>query len=109
MRQWEVWDWEFPHGKHPAVIVSPEDRCLNSDIPTVNVLGCSSKRASRQAEIHEVLLDQVDGFDWETLCRCDVLFLAQKAELARHRGTVIYERRREIGQKVIRLFGFWLR
>ena len=108
MRQWEIWDWEFPHGKHPAIVISPEDRCRNSDILTVNVLGCSSRRASRTAEIHEVLLNQDDGLDWETLCRCDVMFLATKAELTRKRGAVTRERRREIGQKVIRLFGLWM-
>jgi len=108
MKPWEVWDWEFPHGKHPAVIVSPEARCLNTDIQTVNILGCSSRRASRAAEIHEVLLDEADGLDWETLCRCDVLFLAKKSELTRRRGMVTYERRRNLGQKVIRLFALWL-
>jgi hypothetical protein len=108
MKQWEVWDWEFPHGKHPAIILSPEARCSNRDIATVNVLGCSSKRANRKAEVHEVLLDRADGLDWETLCRCDVLFLANKAELTRKRGAVSLERRREIGQTVIRLFALWL-
>ena len=37
MKPWEVWQWEFPHGSHPAVIVSPEARCANPDIQTVNV------------------------------------------------------------------------
>jgi mRNA-degrading endonuclease toxin of MazEF toxin-antitoxin module len=108
MKQWEVWEWEFPHGAHPAVIVSPEARCVNEQIETVNVLGCSSKRATRQAEAHETLLDREDGLDWETLCRCDVLYLAKKTELKRRRGALTYERRRQIGQRIIRLFGFWL-
>ena len=108
MKPWEVWDWEFPHGKHPAVIVCPADRCANPDIATVNVLGCSSRRANRAPEIHEVVLNGADGLDWETLCRCDVMFLAKKTELTRRRGEVTYERRRELGQKVIRLFGLWL-
>jgi hypothetical protein len=108
MRPWEIWDWEFPHGKHPAVILSAENRCSNNDIETVNVLGCSSRRATRTPEIHEILLDEADGLDWETLCRCDVLFLANKAELTRKRGTLGQERRRELGQRVIRLFGLWM-
>ena len=83
MKPWEVWEWEFPHGSHPAVIVSPEARCANPDILTVNVAGCSTQRARREPEIHEVLLDQEDGLDCETLCRCDVLFLAKKSELKR--------------------------
>jgi mRNA-degrading endonuclease toxin of MazEF toxin-antitoxin module len=108
MKQWEVWQWEFPHGSHPAVIISPEARCTNGQILTVNVLGCSSQRARRRPEAHEVLLDKEDGLDWETLCRCDVLFLAQKTELTRFRGMLTYERRREVGQRMIRLFGLWL-
>ena len=108
MKPWEVWQWEFPHGSHPAVIVSPEDRCANADIQTVNVVGCSTQRARRMPEIHEVLLNGADGFDWETLCRCDVMFLAKKSELTRRRGMLTRERRRQIGQKIIRLFGLWI-
>jgi hypothetical protein len=107
MKPWEIWEWEFPHGAHPAVIVSPEARCANPDIETVNVLGCSTHRARREPLIHEALLDQADGMDWETLCRCDVLFLAKKSELRFCRGILSPERRREIGHKIIRLYGLW--
>ena len=108
MKPWDVWQWEFPHGSHPAVIVSPEDRCANPDIATVNVLGCSTQRARRRPELHQVLLDREDGLEWETLCRCDVLFLAKKSELTHRRGALTYERQRQLGQKIIRLFGLWL-
>jgi hypothetical protein len=57
---------------------------------------------------HEIILDQVDGMDWETLVRCDVIWLANKSELKLHRGSVSPERRRAIGRKIIRLFGLWL-
>ena len=90
------------------MIVSPQARCENPDIATVNVLGCSSQRARRTAEIHEVILDEEDGLDWETLCRCDVLFLANKSELKRRRGILTYERQRQVGQKIIRLFALWM-
>lgn len=108
MTPWEVYQWKFPHGEHPAVIVSPHDRCANPDIETVNVVGCSSRRASREPSAHEVMLDKEDGLDWETLARCDVLYLARKTELVRRQGTLTYERRRAIGEKIIRLFGLWL-
>lgn len=107
MKQWEVWQWDFPHGSHPAVIISPEARCQNSQIETVNVLGCSSHRAQRKPEAHEILLDVEDGLDWQTLCRCDVLFLARKTELKRHRGALTSERQRQLGQTLIRLFALW--
>jgi hypothetical protein len=108
MKPWEVWQWDFPHGSHPAVIIAPEARCTNDQIQTVNILGCSSQRARRRPEAHEVLLDREDGLDWETLCRCDVMFLAKKSELTRFRGALSYERKRQVGQRVIRLFGLWL-
>jgi hypothetical protein len=108
MKPFEVWQWDFPHGSHRAVILSPEARCQNSQITTVNVLGCSSQRARRQAEAHEIILDKEDGLDWETLCRCDVMYLAQKSELTRRRGILAYERRRQLGQRIIQLFGLWL-
>jgi hypothetical protein len=46
--------------------------------------------------------------DWPTLARCDVIYLAQKSELQRRRGSVTLERRRALGAKLIRLFGLWL-
>ncbi len=107
MKPWEVWQWEFPHGSHPAVIISPEARCLNPDLLTVNVAGCSTQRARRGPDLHEVLLDREDGLEWETLCRCDVLFLAKKSELTRRRGALTPKRRRQLGHKIIRLFALW--
>ncbi len=104
MTQWDIYTWRFPHGEHPAVIISPPDR-LRAD--TVNVLACSSHRANRPPEIHETILDDADGLDWPTLCRLDVFWLAAKSELIQRRGTVSAERRRQIGQRIIRLFGFW--
>ena len=108
MRPWEVYQWNFPHGAHLVVIISPYDRCVNQDVQTVNVIGCSSQRASRAPEFHEGMLDREDGLEWETLARCDILYLAKKNELVLKRGAVTYERRRMIGDKIIRLFGLRL-
>jgi len=90
------------------VIISPQARTANPAIDTVNIMGGSSHRALRLPKEHESLLDVADGLDWETLLRLDVIFLAKKSELARHRGSVTPERRRALGAKIIRLFGFWL-
>ena len=108
MRQWDTYQWVFPHGDHPCVVISPPARVANSACQTVNLLACSTQRAARPALAHEIILDQVDGMDWETLVRCDVIWLANKSELKRHRGSVSPERRRAIGRKIIRLFGLWL-
>ena len=62
----------------------------------------------RQPEERETLLDVEDGMDWETLVRCDFIWVAPKAELTRYRGSVTNERRRAIGQVIIRALGLWL-
>ena len=96
MRAWDIFSYQ-PHGwpePHPAVVVSHPGRVANK--PTVNVLMCTSKRANRSPGPNEVLLDENDGLDWPTLCRCDLLYLAQKTELTNLRGTVTAERKRAI-------------
>jgi len=108
LNQWDTYQWKFPHGEHPCVIISPQARASNPAIETVNILGCSTQRAARAAREHEIMLDKADGMDWETLARCDVIFLAPKKELMKHRGSVSVERRRALGAKIIRLFGFWV-
>ena len=104
MKQWDIFTWEFPGGSHPAVIVSHPMRVTNKD--SVNVLYCTSQRAGRPPKEHEVLLDAADGLSWETLVRCDVLYLASKSELRQYRGTVIPERRRLIARRVFESFGW---
>jgi len=100
VNRWEIWTCDFPvAGPHPAIIISHPDRVAKCDF--VNVLLCSTKRATRPANETEMLLDEADGLDWPTLCKCDVLYLVPKEKLYRRRGSVTWERRRAILQKVI--------
>jgi hypothetical protein len=104
MKPWEIRTWNFPNiGPHPAVILGTEDRVGRK--PRVNVLLCSTQRAARQPEASEVLLDQSDGLNWETLCKCDIVYMALAAHLTQRRGLVSTERRRPIGERVIRGLG----
>lgn len=105
MTQWDTYEWDFPHGKHPCVVLSNPVICENPDIAQVNILGCSSRRAQRATRANESLLDEADGMDWETITRCDRIYLVEKASLKRRRGSVTLDRRREIGAKIIRCFG----
>ena len=104
MKQWDIFTWEFPEGTHPAVIVSHTARIAAK--PTVNVLLCSSQRAKRAAEINEVILDEADGLDWPTLCKCDLLYSVLKSELKQIRGSVTPARRRQIIARIIASFGW---
>jgi mRNA-degrading endonuclease toxin of MazEF toxin-antitoxin module len=104
MKPWDIYTWEFPEAEaHPAVILGTETRIAHK--PKVNVLLCFSKRATRKAEALEIMLDQADGLDWETLCKCDLIFAVPKAQLTRKRGSVTHERRRQIVERVIRGLG----
>jgi len=105
MKPWDIYTFEFPGVEaHPAVILGTEARLANK--PKVNVLFCSSRRASRDAEAMEIILDDADGLDWKTLCKCDLGFAAPKEQLTRKRGSVTIERRRQIAERVIRALGF---
>jgi mRNA-degrading endonuclease toxin of MazEF toxin-antitoxin module len=104
MKPWDIWTWNFPGaGEHPAVILSTDDRLKFK--AQVNVLLCSTQRSTRAANAHEVILDQADGLDWESLCKCDLVLAAPKAEVVKHRGKVTTERRRAIAERVIRGLG----
>lgn len=105
MKPWDIYTWDFPEaGPHPAVVLGTDERVKNK--PKVNVLLCSSQRATRAAELHEVILDSSDGLDWATLCKCDLLYAVPQAQLKQKRGAVAPQRRREIAARVIRALGF---
>ena len=104
MKPWEIWTWKFPDaGEHPAVILATEERVKLK--PIVSLVLCSSQRATRRPEIHEVILDAADGLNWPTLCKCDLVYAAAKSELFNQRGSVSSERRRAIAARVIRGLG----
>ena len=93
-------------GLHPAVIVSHPDRVTHAG--WVNVLICTTQRANRAPKETEVRLNSADGFDWETLCRCDVLWLVEKSKLTGKRGSVSRIRRRQIVDKINAAMGWKL-
>ena len=104
MRPWDIFTWKFPEaGEHPAVILGTDERVQNK--PMINVLLCSSQRASRSAKITEVILDSADGLDWPTLCKCDFVYAVPADQLLRPRGSVVFSRRKEIAVRVIRGLG----
>jgi mRNA-degrading endonuclease toxin of MazEF toxin-antitoxin module len=105
MKPWDIFTWDFPGaGPHPAVVLGTDERVKNK--PKVNVLLCSTQRATRPADLHEVILDTADGLNWATICKCDLLYAVPQADLKQKRGIVVSERRREIAARVIRALGF---
>jgi mRNA-degrading endonuclease toxin of MazEF toxin-antitoxin module len=107
MKQWDIWTCDFADaGSHPAVVISHPDRVARA--PLVNVLIGSSQQAGRPARENEILLNGADGLDWETLVKCDLMYLVEKERLYRCRGTVGIPRRRALVQRVNACFGFTL-
>jgi|tagenome__1003787_1003787.scaffolds.fasta_scaffold20511852_2 mRNA-degrading endonuclease toxin of MazEF toxin-antitoxin module len=107
MKQWDIWTCDFAEaGPHPAVVVSHPDRIARA--PLVNVLICSSQKANRPARENEILLNGADGLDWETLVKCDLMYLVEKERLYGRRGIVTAERRRALVQRIHACFGFTL-
>lgn len=99
MKSWDIYTYEFVGaGAHPAVIVSHPDRVARAD--WVNVLLCTTRRASRPPNENEVRLNGADSLDWETLCRCDALWLVEKSNPKQKRGTLSPIRRRQIVNKI---------
>ena len=106
MKPFEIFSWQ-PSGwpeAHPCVVVSHPDR---ADRKTpVEVLMCSTKRATREAELHEIILDKADGLDWPTLCKCDVIYAVSRTELKAKRGVVSALRRPQLVRTMIAAHGW---
>lgn len=100
MRAWDIYTGNI-YGPHPCVLISCQARIDAK--PQVVVLKCSTMKPGqeRQPKANETVLDEADGLDWKTLCRCDLLFTVDKSSLTNRRGQVAPERRRDIARKVI--------
>jgi len=88
----------------PAVIVSHPPRANRKDF--VEVIICSTQRAGRKAQAHEVLLDEADGFDWPTFCKCDLIYAAPRTVLITQKGNVTELRRGQLVQTMIAAQGW---
>jgi mRNA-degrading endonuclease toxin of MazEF toxin-antitoxin module len=101
VRQWEIYLFPFRKEKrHPAVIISNDERCVNDDLEYVNALICTSAMLNREAKKNEVILNAADGLDWKTAVRCDVIYLLPKVEFQERRGKVSQLRRVAIARKI---------
>jgi mRNA-degrading endonuclease toxin of MazEF toxin-antitoxin module len=101
-KQFDVWRLNFPgKGEHPVVIISHDDFCAGG---VINVLYCTGQRQNRRPKPYEILLNGVDGMDWETLCDCGTFYSIPSAGLFNKRARVSLERRRQIRGKIRDLF-----
>ena len=102
MKQWDVVMFPFTKEKrHPAVIISNDETCLNADLEEVNALICTSAKVNRGPKSTEETLDESDGLDWKTLVRCDRIYLLPKKQFQEIKGSVVRERRSLISRKLV--------
>jgi len=104
MNAWEVWECELGHGTHPVVIISHPARAARKDV--IEILDFSTQRASRPPYPNEVILDVEDGMNWETFCKCDLIYAVRRLDIKNRRGQVTIERQRIIVQTIIRSHGW---
>jgi hypothetical protein len=100
MKAWDIYTGNL-YGPHPCVLISCQARIDAK--PQLVVLKCTSMQLGqeREARPNETILDEADGLNWKTLCRCDLLFTVDKGSLTNKRGQVSHERRRDIARKII--------
>ena len=104
MNAWEVYSCDLGWGTHPVIVISHPARAARKEI--VEVLDCTSQRATGGPSEHEVVLDQADGLDWPTFCKCDCIFAVPREELRERKGMVTSERRRQIVRAIIQSHGW---
>ena len=106
MNLFEIYSWQparWPE-PHPCVIVSHPDR---ADRKTpVEVIMCSTKRTTRKAQPDEIILDEADGLDWPTICKCDVIHAVPREELKHRRGQVTEVRMAPLVRTLIAAHGW---
>jgi mRNA-degrading endonuclease toxin of MazEF toxin-antitoxin module len=101
VKAWDIYSYQPPgwDKPHPAVIVSHPLRVANK--PEVEIVLCSSQRATRPASSGEVVLDEADGLNWATLCKCGLIHNVPREALKDRRGQVGAERRRAIIREIL--------
>jgi mRNA-degrading endonuclease toxin of MazEF toxin-antitoxin module len=102
VQQWDIFMFPFSRERrHPAVIISNDEICRNSDITDVNALLCTTARVNRPPKAMEEVLDESDGLDWKTMVRCDRIYLLPKEQFDDRKGMVTEERRHRIARKIV--------
>lgn len=106
MKPFDVFYWQPPGWPepHPCVVISHPERAERKD--PVEVLLCSSKQANRTAQPHEIILDEADGLDWPTICKCDLIYAAPRSDLRNRRGQVAAHRRAPLIRTLIAAHGW---
>jgi len=86
-QQFHQWDIvkarvrESDRDEHYLIIVSPDEACASPNVPSLNVLFCSSRRPGRELRAGQVVLNGSDGFEHQTVVDCAYFHSVPKASL----------------------------
>jgi hypothetical protein len=92
---------------HPAVILSGADILNDPRQLRFNVLVGTKRPPAANALEHQVLLDQSDGLEFQTLVNCAIVYVVRRSAIIRDAGVVGHMRRAEIARKVRGSLGLW--
>lgn len=106
MKPFDIFMWQAPgwSAPHPAVVVSHPQRAAAKE--RVEVVLCTSQRVNRQPDSHEILLDKVDGLDWETICKCDLIYAVPREDLKQRKGRVSEARQGILLRRILSAHGW---
>lgn len=90
--------------EHPAILISPPEVCADEKKTRLNVLYGTTRRPGFAIQPHEAQLNGADGLEHATLFSCGHLYTIDRAIISARMGSVTYERRRQIGRKIIGTF-----
>lgn len=108
-RQWDVVKVRInpeDRDEHPAVIVSPDELCVDRRKIRLNVLYGSTRRPGQGAQPFEVILNGADGLEHPTIFNCLYFFGVDRRKIGRSIGRVTAERRRQIGRTIVASYRF---
>ncbi len=87
--------------EHPAVIISPEELCIDPRVAKINVLYGTTRRPGQSVRAREVVLNGADGMDHATLVDCAYFYGVDRRKFTQTVGRVVPERRRQIGRTIV--------
>jgi hypothetical protein len=108
LRQWDIALVPYPTANNPhyLVLLSPDPLSGNADFQNLNGLVCSTIRPpDRPIRSHEVFLDEADGFEHKTACRCHLIIEFSRKDILRTQGRISLPRQAAIRRKLREIFG----
>ena len=107
-RQWDtvLVPYPTPNNPHYLVLLSPDHLAGREEFQNLNGLVCTTIRPpDRALRSHEVFLDEADGFENKTACRCHLIIEFARERILQRHSRVSPTRQAAIKRKLREIFG----